>query len=511
MLTLAFTFPAGRYHATPWERHVNEGAVVWPPEPWRVLRGLIATWHHKVKPLNKHDEKTLGELVEALSKDLPCYQLPAASHSHTRHYMPQFKAGDTSLVFDAFAAVSRSEPLLMVWQGAKLSDAQQALLDDLLAAMGYLGRAESWVEAARIQESEGVEFQANCVPGNEAVDKETGELRGEVVPLLAPLSSLEYGALRQKHLPEITNKKVDKKAHEKAVKKFGATLPEKLLDALSAETSDLRKLGWSQPPAARRVNYLRPVDALKPRRQTQTAVAPTATTITYLLIGKPLPRVEDSVRIGELLRRAVMSVAKDEIPSVFSGHDLQQDGKHRHAFFLPWDGNDDGRIDRIVLHAPVVDGQGGMGPRERRIVEKVNRLWSRSGSEWRLAVESIGGVEAGGTLLAQATVWQSVTPYLHPWFIKKNLCIEDQIRRECRERGLPEPVKLEMLPSVRVGNQTRTPIHFHRFRSKRGLNQPDRHGSLWRLIFAQPVQGPLALGFACHYGLGLFKPAEAAP
>src|SRR3546814_13395268 len=79
------------------------------------------------------------------------------------------------------------------------------------------------------------------------------------------------------------------------------------------------------------------MDALKPQRRTRKAVALTANTITYMLIGKPLPRVEDSVRIGELLRRAVMSEAKRQlgenaIPSVLSGHGLDMDGKHRHAF-----------------------------------------------------------------------------------------------------------------------------------------------------------------------------------
>ncbi|MBX9811043.1 MAG: type I-U CRISPR-associated protein Cas5/Cas6, partial [Burkholderiales bacterium] len=106
MLSLAFTFPAGRYHATPWDRHVNEGAVAWPPEPWRLLRALIATWHHKVKHTGRHRESTLLDLIEALAQELPHYTLPAASHSHTRHYMPQWKPGDTSLVFDAFTAVA---------------------------------------------------------------------------------------------------------------------------------------------------------------------------------------------------------------------------------------------------------------------------------------------------------------------------------------------------------------------------------------------------------------------
>ncbi|MGA0587811.1 type I-G CRISPR-associated protein Csb2 [Dyella sp. KRB-257] len=489
MLALAFTFPAGKYHATPWSRHVNEGAVVWPPEPWRVLRALIATWHHKIKPLGKHEEATLAALIDSLSQALPEYALPAASHSHTRHYMPQWKAGDTSLVFDAFAAVARDEALVMAWPQLDLPGAQAALLDDLLAALGYLGRAESWVEAARFDGP----FKPDCKPGNVALDPSTGELH-EVVTLLAPLPAGEYGALRGSFL-----------ADKKAARKLGSTLPSKLLDALSVETADLRKQGWSQPPAAQKVAYLRPIDALRPKRLMHEAVAAPATTVRYMLIGKPLPRVEDSVRIGELLRRAVMSEAKKQlgesaIPSAFSGHGLPAGTRHRHAFYLPWDANGDGRIDRVIVHRP-----GGLAREERRVVEKLRRLWSRDGGEWQLVLENIGDAPAGGPLLATAPQWQSVTPYMHPWHAKKNFGVEDQIRRECRERGLPEP-QVEALPTITINGRPRRSIHFHRFRDKRGLNQPDRHGSFWRMTFTEPVSGPIALGFGCHFGLGLFQP-----
>src|SRR5579875_782849 len=162
MLALSFTFPAGRYHATPWDRHVNEGAVSWPPEPWRILRGLIFTWHHKVKHTGKHCESTLTGLIESLTRELPQYSLPAASHSHTRHYMPQFATGDTKLVFDAFTAVKRNDPLTVIWPNLELPDEQRQLLDDLLSVMGYLGRAESWVEAKRIAEAP----EPNCKPGS---------------------------------------------------------------------------------------------------------------------------------------------------------------------------------------------------------------------------------------------------------------------------------------------------------------------------------------------------------
>jgi len=42
MITLAFHFPGGRYHATPWGHQVNEGLVEWPPSPWRLLRALLS-------------------------------------------------------------------------------------------------------------------------------------------------------------------------------------------------------------------------------------------------------------------------------------------------------------------------------------------------------------------------------------------------------------------------------------------------------------------------------------
>lgn len=492
MLALAFTFPSGRYHATPWDRHVNEGAVVWPPEPWRVLRALIATWHHKVKPLGRHEESRLRGLIEALSRSLPEYTLPPASHCHTRHYMPQREPGKTALVFDAFAVVSRKEPLIMAWPELDLPQEQLALLDDLLAVMGYLGRAESWVEATRFDGA----FQPNCRPGSEISKSHlsTDESREEIVSLLTPRTPDAYGSFRTSFL-----------ADKKAAKKLAGTLPESLLDALSVETSDLRALGWSQPPASRKELYRRPAEALRPRRKPQSATPLTVTTARYILVGKPLPRVEDTVRIGELFRRAVMSEAKklfgeDAIPAVVSGHGLPKNNRHRHAFYLPWDSNNDGRIDRLLLHFP-----DGMDLDARRIAERLKGLWNRDGAEWQLVLEYLGESDTGVPLLAKCDNWESITPYLHPWYTKRGFNVEAQIRRECSLRGLPEAAELAELPAITVGSQLREPLRFCRYRKNQKPEQPDRQGSFWRIRFAQPIAGPLALGFGCHFGLGLFR------
>lgn len=493
MLSLEFTFPAGRYHATPWDRHVNEGEVAWPPEPWRVVRALIATWHHKVKPAIPASRETLAGLVDSMASELPSYVLPPATHSHTRHYMPQGGAS-TALVFDAFTAVDRETPLVMTWAKLDLLSEQEALLDDLLARMAYLGRAESWVEARR---TVGQPPEPTCVPGEQAVDGRTGEMLGDLITLMAPVSADEYQSFRVRML-----------ADKRAVKTLAATLPERLVDALAVETSELRRLGWSQPPAARKVTYVRPGDALRPKRAMTRPQRSAFHTVQYALVGKPLPRVEDTLRIGELFRQAVMSRAKhevgaDAIPALLSGHGLPEGQRHEHAFFLPWDSDADGRLDRLLLHVPA-----SLGTDERRIVERLRRLWSHDGMEWDLLLEGVGNAGLADPLCAMSEVWRSVTPYLHPWHVKKRFSVEDQVRRECRERGWPEPVAIERLHEIDGGGGRRLKaVHFERIRSKRGLLQADRHGGFLRLAFPKPVAGPIAIGFGCHFGLGLFRPA----
>jgi CRISPR-associated protein Csb2 len=233
---------------------------------------------------------------------------------------------------------------------------------------------------------------------------------------------------------------------------------------------------------------------------------PGATVARFALIGPPLPRVEETLRIGEWFRQVVMSVAgnilgRTKIPPVLSGHDLPSDNRHSHAFYLPEDSNDDGHIDRVTAYLP-----GGIGQDCHRVLVRLTRLWNANGGNWRLVLEHIGGIGECqmSPLFGAGTVWVSRTPYLHPWHTKKNFGVEDQIHRECRERGLPAVASLDRLPAIRVNGRRLCPTHFHRFRNKRDQPQPDTHGSFWRIEFAEPVQGPLALGFGCHFGLGIF-------
>jgi CRISPR-associated protein Csb2 len=518
MLTLALTFPAGRYHGTPWGRHVNEADVGWPPDAWRLTRAFIATWHRKLDP-GLFSREQLVDLLVALAADPPGYWVPEAVHFHTRHYMPV--RDKPSLIFDAFAQVGREARLIVQWPGIDLSPAQTEILDALLAAIGYLGRAESWVSAARIDDWSG---QCNCYPSDEAIDPETGEIHGDLIPMWLPQSPDRYAAVRSSQL-EAALARSRAELHEKRAaaiaegkksppdpkkakvpKEIQDTLPEDWLDAISLDTGDLQAAGWSAPPAARQIYYLRQKDALRFMAASPPPARPRrpdtpVTTARFALYAKPLPRITDAVRVGELLRRALMGCARrifgDDIPVALSGHDLPSDNRHGHAFFLP-EGNQKDLIDHLVIHAP-----DGFDARSQAIIAELAVIKSREGIEWRVLLEGLGDPEyfaANSALLRKTNCWESVTPYLHPWHRKRGFEVADQIMRECRLRGLPELNVVEPLPNA----QPRA-LDFHRFRSKRNLEQPDRHGQLVRLVFAQPVAGPLALGFGCHFGLGLFR------
>src|ERR1035441_5377863 len=102
MPVIELSFPAGRFHGTPWGRHVNEGAVEWPPSPWRLLRALIATWHLKAQ--DDILPEILKSLITSLAGVMPSYRLPEASLGHTRHFMPYIEGKNESKtkIFDAF-------------------------------------------------------------------------------------------------------------------------------------------------------------------------------------------------------------------------------------------------------------------------------------------------------------------------------------------------------------------------------------------------------------------------
>lgn len=500
MLAIELHFIAGRYHATPVGHHVNEAAIAWPPDPWRITRALIATWHRKADR-ERHPREQLDSLLRQLNAAPPHYALPAGVHAHTRHYMP-VRSGNPNLVFDAFARIAPGNPLSIVWPDLQLDPTEQNLLDHLLHRLGYLGRAESWVEARRIEHWQG---QTNCHPGHPETDPDTGERSGEAIRLQAPVAPDEYLARRQQALQPVNGKRPTKKLKD--------SLPADWLTAVETDSAALHAARWSAPPAATEITYQRPFQALR-TDSPLPAPRPTSkrklpTTARFALYGKPLARIEDSLLVGEQLRRSLTGLARiklgeDNIPQLLSGHGMQRDPRHSHAFYLPEDSDGDNRIDHLLLHIPA-----GIDSEIQHLLQDFTLARLRGGRNWRILLEGIGqrsDFRAISPLTAEATDWVSITPYLHPWHQKKRFGYCEQILRECEQRSLAQPIEITLLDQHTHNGQERHPSQFKRFRRNKNQRQPDQRGRFIRLRFRQPVKGPLALGSSCHFGLGLFRP-----
>ena len=541
-----------RFPATPWGRNVNEADVAWPPEPWRLLRALIATWWRKGDP-GRWPEAALARLIEALAETPPVFRLPAAAvHSHTRHYMPA--PVKTTLIFDAFAHLPREEAIVAAWPGVTLDDDLLDLARDLAAGLGYLGRAESWVEAEIA--TDWPADTANCHPVN---GSEVTGADGHPVRVLAALSANAYAGERARLLADAaarvraTHVQAGKKTPppsalaKKVEKTVRGTLPEGLLDALSLDTGDLQKAGWTRPPASREVVYVRPPLSPTARRRRHRAPAvhtgkALPTVARWMLTGRPRPRVEDTIRIGELMRLAALSTfgrdmetGRFNAPPEISGRGeagtaLRDDPGHAHAFWLPEDADNDGWIDHVAVWLP-----GGFDGDVQARLSGLRTLWiapkhrtsedaethARAVKEWHLALEGFGRPDDfkeaddtyGSRLLGASRVWTSLTPFLAAGHLKKG-GYPAEVRRLLMRRsivpdGEAETVQVEAKPTIRLeGGKDVRPIHFHRFRSRYGERQPDSHGTFLTLTFPSERSGPLALGFGSHFGLGLFGPGS---
>lgn len=510
MITIEMSFPAGRYHATPWDRHVNEGIAPWPPEPLRILRALVACWHLKVDH-DRYPDELLSSLIDRLAEALPIYHLPRGTMSHTRHYMP-VRSGSPTLVFDGFVALARNERLLVEWP-ADLSTEELALLDELVRKLSYLGRSESWVEASVVTRPS-VPPEVMVSPRNERV------VGAESVQMLAAMTPHAYDEWRSSFLSERIDAFGLKKG-SKARRKVEGTIPARLVDLLRLDTADWQDAGWSHFPGTRFVSYSRPKEWNRVTRMPRRPAEHQFNLARFALSGRPLPRIEDAVQVGEAFRAAVMSQFRGEpVPSVLSGRsDTGTASDHDHAFFIPEDADGDGWIDHVIVYAAGGLERAGAALHDLWKVwigmgrnEAVQRSPRRAG-EWYVLLEDTatkddltGAIEF--PLLSPSRRWISATPYLHPWHAKKRFGPAEQLEKEIglRRPELPPLARPpERLAQIEIRGTSRLPLHFHRFRSKPGLPQPDKQGSFWRLEFTEPLAGPLAFGFGCHFGLGLFR------
>lgn len=488
MTVLRLRFPLGRYHANPWDRHVNEGVTEWPPSPWRVARALYSVWRERCPDLEEADVASAIDLVAVP----PVYRLPPALAASTHHYykdsgyVPGTGVGSKpTRILDGFMALPHGGHLDLVWETPGSSAAVSALAV-LARGLPYIGRADSICE-------------------------------GEVVDDGAPHD--EYETLR----PQVDGDLL-------------LPTPARPVDlaTLTVTTEELRKRRLSRPPGADWVAYPSPrsFDRALVRAAAPWAQAPDRVEAVLLAVrGRPAPAVGLGVAVADAVSRAAQSrfgrLCDGSASTVLSGHvpgseQLRRD-QHQHAHWAPLEGAD-GRVDRVLVWAPEglpsreVAALGSLSevrPQTRLGQGGAPTVVVRGLTTFRLTLARAGrAMEVVPELAppAPSVTWESVTPFVPSRHQKKRhgsdgwigpftaKFIEEEVARELAFRDLP-PARVSEAPSP-TGRPTQA---YRRYRRRLAEARP---GVWLRLSFDEPVSGPLLLGYLSHFGLGLFRPSQ---
>lgn len=516
---LRIGFPARRYHATPWGHQVNEAQVEWPPSPWRLLRALAATGFTKLRWPGDRPPPLACALLERLAAVTPSFRLPAAATAHTRQYVPA--AGKQTLIFDAWAQIDAGE-IEVCWP-VLLPAEERALLDQLVQRLGYLGRAESWVEAWLVDEVGGSPDAMPAAGGAPGVG-------WEAISLMAPDAPETYASWRAGHTAGIEATfgvgkptKASAKKREKAL----APYPVDLVGCLLQDNGVVQQHGWSRPPGSRDVLYWRRPGALQarslPRRAATTQPAPPFALLSLTTASRShsaLPSVERTwaramqVHISLASHAGRLGVDADTAAALLGRRApaAAPETGHQHAHILPLALADGRHVDHFLIWVPA-----GIGEQAQAVIRSVRRTWAKGVvGDLQLAVAGMGErADLGrmrppwGSALAPvlgpaagALVWQSATPLFLPRFTKargRNTAL-GQIRQELAQRGLPLAV-VEILDPAGIPQAAR----FRHFAAGDHTRKPPSPRP-WcvRLVFDQPVRGPLTLGWGSHQGLGRF-------
>lgn len=246
--------------------------------------------------------------------------------------------------------------------------------------------------------------------------------------------------------------------------------------------------------------------------------SPNPTAARYLLTGARLPSLYEALPLGELAHRA-LCVLSDGHPT-FTG--CGPDRERVYCQAIPEAIREGTALTHILLHAPQgfdADAQAALA--RFRAVRGLRLHLLGIGQPQDFAVPEGASPRAGHSLvLGRSASWASFTPFVptrHPKTTRagapkldaqghqRGSAIHDLLRL-LEARGWPAPCDVQ---EVSAGLWAGEPLVWSAFASRRAHGGGERGGGPtgFRLTFAEPVQGPLALGYGAHFGLGVFAPS----
>lgn len=504
-LLIQQSFPLGRFHANPWRAFTFDDPYgEWPPSPWRFLRAILARSFQLSRELPAEKESENEQLREALvrafcassiSWRLPTqsWRGPGIQQYHPSEFKkipasaskPGEKTYNTTKIKDNFWLMpANTSPLIWILDGnhSLWTESLLAHLDACLARMTYFGRAESITNIERIQDN-GID--ANCILRKSRT--------ASAIPVLCPTSDATFSQVTcMTNQDDVAN----------------STMPPGAV--------------WKY---AERPAVTRAIHSRKPRKE----LSPTSV-LQFAVGGRVFPPLKSWIRITEKFRgvtlRKIAQLYTDngkaefsKLPpnirarySLLSGKDenSRRLSGHRHiAFFLIPD--EENKPSRLICYR-----------KEPFTSEEQNFLlaaaaapldWDFKPNNWWLRLLPLSRetlLPPTKNIFGVSRIWETLTPYVPPLHVfrkngqpKRGAEVETQLQSHLDRFELPD-AQFEILATESEPVQW---VKVHRSRrSRNGQTNDDKRGYRIRIIFSEPVQGPLFFGHSSHFGLGLFAP-----
>lgn len=505
-IVLRQTFPLGRFHATPWRANpFDDPYGEWPPSPWRLVRAVVARWYQWTRETGESDSQSLERLIAALCKSSVSFFLPVETRRGRafRHYqpvdfswkpkenkkgtIPQERVYGTTLVQDNYWSVPPTSPVWWFLDGDAWSDDLLDVLDRCLERIVYFGRAETLTELRRCPEPD---VTPNCELASVRQSR-------DYVPVLVPL-------------------------------------PEARLAQIQCSTDQPDVRGSTVPPGAvwqfaRRV----PSVPLRPAARSSVPSSTPRHLIQFAITGAVLPEMRTICRVTSTFRQraldhlvqrctgnpairwrqAPLEARKQAV--LLSGLDPDKGRlqNHEHAWFLVWP--EAGVPARLLVWRSgtpfTVEEQTALLAAAKREIS-----WGTvpGSGEWsvRLLPLDVAVPPPPGLGGRSFRTWETVTPYVPPRHRfrhgkpRKGEDVASQLRRELEARGWAAArARIDVL-----GAPQWTAVHLPTGKRRSRPFIGDRAGFGARIMFDEPVEGPIMLGHSAHFGLGLFAPAALA-
>jgi len=247
-------------------------------------------------------------------------------------------------------------------------------------------------------------------------------------------------------------------------------------------------------------------------------------TVARFSLSGLAPRLTDAILLAERIHVALVELSDGS--SIFTGCDGS--GRplkgHAHAYILSESNQALGRGCNGEITHVTIYAAAGFGPAERDALENLRKI---HGLDVQLTLMSmgmpgdIGGVNVSRgecPLLAEARTWVSRTPFLptrHPKATRAGVPKRDErglqigspeheLRRLLWLEGFSEPVAVEPVPFTELAGQKIGWASFQRARSSGDGRRAGSAGYGFRIEFPKKVQGPIAVGYGAHFGMGAF-------